>query len=332
MKTKFSIIMLVYNTKEEYLRFALESVFNQDYDNYEVIIIDDGSDKKTKTILNEYSNKSIIKHQENKGMTASRIEGLKLTTGDYVIFVDSDDYIVPDTLSTYSSIINKYNSDIVMHDFVKFSNNIDNILSQNNFFIEGEVNKDEVIKQLCMLHTNGTCGRAVKKELFYGIENNIDAKLVAVGEDVQQSAYVLMKANSFYYTHKMIYYYRIVQEHREYNNIKRINDCNFLVPVYRIVFLNNNDYINLLPIFKTNAINSIVYNSFRICLWVKDKKERNQLLNELNDLEIVKIVLNIKCKCSLTSSLLFHLLTRRKYFILNIISNIYDLLFGMQKI
>ena len=328
---KFSIIVLVYNTKEEYLRYALSSILNQNYSTFEVIIIDDGSDEKTKQILKDYENSCIIKHQENKRMPISRLEGLKIATGDYVIFVDSDDYINPDTLSIYNDIINRYNVDIVMQDFVKFQGSIDNILKHNDFFSEGLVEKHEVIKQLCMLHTNGTCGRGVKRELFDGMDKELDISLV-VGEDAQQSAYVLLKANTFYCTKEKIYYYRIIDEHREYNDISRINDCNFLTPVYNIVFRNSDNYDDLLPVFKNSAANSIIYSSYRICLWAESKKQRYNLLDKLNELQITQTIKNIDAKLSFPTNFLFNLLTSKKYLLLNMTANLYNIVFGVQRI
>ena len=327
----FSIIVLVYNTKEEYLRYALSSILNQHYSNFEVIIIDDGSNEETKEILKDYEKKCIIKHQENKGMPASRLEGLRLATGDYVIFVDSDDYINPDTLSIYNEIITKYNVDIVMQDFVKFQDNIYNIIKHNDFFTEGLIDKKEVIRQLCMLHANGTCGRGVKRELFNGMAKELDTS-IAVGEDVQQSAYVLLNANSFYYTKEKIYYYRIIDEHREYNDITNLNDCNFLTPVYNIVFKERDDYSDLLPVFKSSAANSIIYNSFRICLWLENKEQKHVLLNKLNTLEITTIIKNIDAKLPFPSNVLFYLLTSKKYALLNLAANLYDLIYGVQRI
>jgi len=328
---KFSIIMLVYNTKEEYLRYAISSVLNQEYDNFELIIVDDGSNKETKDILKDYEKNCIIHHQDNMGMSASRLEGLKLVHGDYVMFVDSDDYINPKTCSIYNDIIQKYGSDIVMQDFVKFTGGIDNILSQNDFFKEGIVEKQEVLRQLCLLHTNGTCGRAVKKQLFEGMAQSIDTSFTAVGEDVQQSTYVLLKANSFYYTKERIYYYRIVLEHRAYYDIKKVNDINFLTPVYKMLF-SDNSHKELLSIFKTSVVNNVIFNAFRVCLWIKDRKQKYSLLDQIKKLEIISIINSIDEKISFVSSFLYFVFNKRLYFALNVLAKIYDLVYGMQKL
>lgn len=329
-KPMFSIIMLVYNTKKEFLEFAISSVLNQTFSNYEYIIIDDGSNDETKKILSKYENKATIIHQQNIGMPASRLVGLKHASGNYVMFVDSDDYINPKTLEIYNSIIDRYNSDVVMQDFTKFEGNINNIIKKNSFFNEGVVSKEEVLKQLCLLHANGTCGRAVKRELFDNMENTIDTSLV-IGEDVQQSTHVLLNANSFYYTAKNIYYYRIVNEHREYNDFTNLNDSNFLTPVYNMLF-KDSTYQYLLPVFKNSAMNSLTYNAFRVCLWSNSIKQRNKLLDDLNRLPITNITKNINKKASFISTMLFNLLTSKNYSLLSIFAKIYDIIYGMQKL
>lgn len=96
----FSIIIPVYNVKQ-YLHDCLNSVLNQRFLNYEVICINDGSTDGSSLILDEYaakySNISII-NQENKGLSAARNAGIRAAKGDYIFFLDSDDWIEPDTL------------------------------------------------------------------------------------------------------------------------------------------------------------------------------------------------------------------------------------------
>lgn len=95
---KFSIIVPVYNV-EEYLDKCLSSIFNNSYKNYEVIIINDGTKDNSEKIidkyLKKYKNITYIK-QTNKGLSIARNEGIKKVTGDYILFIDGDDYIEED--------------------------------------------------------------------------------------------------------------------------------------------------------------------------------------------------------------------------------------------
>lgn len=113
---KVSVIVPVYNA-ENYLARSLDSIVNQVYKNLEIIVIDDASTDNTKQIIKEYAEKdcrivpfySVI----NNGVSASRNIGLKASTGDYIMFVDSDDELTKDAIRRMVDIANKYNSDFV---------------------------------------------------------------------------------------------------------------------------------------------------------------------------------------------------------------------------
>lgn len=95
-----SVIIPVYNV-EKYIRKSIESVINQTYKNLEIIIVDDGSPDNCPTICDEYSQvDSRIKviHQSNQGLSGARNTGISVATGDYLLFVDSDDYLNNNTV------------------------------------------------------------------------------------------------------------------------------------------------------------------------------------------------------------------------------------------
>ena len=102
---KFSVIVPVYNT-EKYLRKCIDSILNQSYDDYEIIIVNDGSTDSSKKIINEYcktfSSKIKGVHKKNGGLSDARNKGVKKACGDYLLFVDSDDYIEKNLLKTLS--------------------------------------------------------------------------------------------------------------------------------------------------------------------------------------------------------------------------------------
>lgn len=94
-ESKISVIVPVYNT-QSYLPRCIESILGQTYQNMEIILVDDGSTDASFRICKEYAEKDsriVIVRQENKGNNAARKEGLKACTGEYVTFVDSDDWI-----------------------------------------------------------------------------------------------------------------------------------------------------------------------------------------------------------------------------------------------
>ncbi len=111
-----SIIIPVYNV-EKYLRECLDSVLAQTYKNLEVILIDDGSPDSCGKICDEYAakdNRIKVIHQTNQGVSAARNVGLDAARGEYIGFVDSDDYIQPDMYEYLYQLISKDNADIAM--------------------------------------------------------------------------------------------------------------------------------------------------------------------------------------------------------------------------
>lgn len=110
-----SIIIPVYNV-EKYLSKCIDSVLAQDFEDWELLLINDGSTDNSGNICDEYAIKdSRIKvfHQENKGVSAARNLGIDNAQGEYIIFIDSDDYVT----STYLSDLSKYDSDIIASGF-----------------------------------------------------------------------------------------------------------------------------------------------------------------------------------------------------------------------
>lgn len=100
MSKKFSVIVTIYNTKD-YLERCIDSVLSQAYDNFELILVDDGSKDGCADICDRYANKDgriRVIHKENGGISGARNSGLDIMSGDYVCFIDSDDYVEKELL------------------------------------------------------------------------------------------------------------------------------------------------------------------------------------------------------------------------------------------
>lgn len=118
---KVSIIIPVYNVKE-YVEKCIESVLNQTYKNIEVIIINDGSTDGCEKIVNKYAQKDKrikVINKENGGLASARNIGLKLVTGNYVMFVDSDDWIAENTIEKLYKELKKEKYDIIEFGYTK---------------------------------------------------------------------------------------------------------------------------------------------------------------------------------------------------------------------
>ena len=329
--TSFTFIMPVYNTKEEYLRFALDSIFNQNYDNYEVIIVDDGSNENTKIFLNNYEDKVSIIHQKNTGMCKARINAFKYIKNDYVIFMDSDDYLKEGSLKLLDNLIKKYSTDIVLYDFARFKNNdVINYYSKQQFMSEGIKTREEILTQLCSFHLNSICSKIIKKDLLEGLEDNINID-IRNGDDLQQSTYLLLKAKSYYYTEEIIQLYRVLDEQRTYYNINNITrDINWLVrPLEMLKDAKiDNKYINM---FYTSSVNNIIFNAFRICLLAQNKKERDALLIKLKNTEAFKLIINKADNLPIHLNILQKIISTNNYNLVSFCAKLYDIVFKMQR-
>ena len=123
MAKEVSIIVPVYNV-EKYLRTCLDSILHQTFQDFELILVDDGSTDLSGHICEEYAAKHdciIVQHKKNAGPNAARIDGIKLAEGKFITFIDSDDWIEPKHIELLVNSLKEKNADIVQCDY--FINN-----------------------------------------------------------------------------------------------------------------------------------------------------------------------------------------------------------------
>ena len=241
---KVSVIVPVYNV-EDYLIECLTSIINQTLKEIEIICIDDCGTDNSINILKEYAKKDdrikIISHKENKGLGPARNTGIKESKGEYISFIDSDDYISRDYLENLYNTIIKYDTDIVSTINIKrvvgeaislYSININKYLSifqkifKKNHF-EGISNaniKDE--KENTKNYPFVVAWNKLYKRSFL-LDNDLffmDIKKGSEDEDFYQR--LLLNSPSISYNHKSIYYYR----ERNYSlTEKYCSDPNFII-------------------------------------------------------------------------------------------------------
>lgn len=120
-----SIIVPVYNV-EKYIKRTIESIQNQDYKNIEIIVVDDGSPDNSAYIINSLAQKDTrikVIHKENGGVSSARNRGLEVATGEYITFVDGDDWIEKDYVSYFFMLLQKYHCDLAMNRYNYSKNN-----------------------------------------------------------------------------------------------------------------------------------------------------------------------------------------------------------------
>lgn len=198
-----SVIVPVYKV-EEYLRECVDSILAQTYTNLEIILVDDGSPDNCGKICDEYAKKdSRIKviHQQNGGLSAARNTGLDIATGDYIGFVDSDDYIELNMFEELHNSIKEYNSDMSVCGVKKFE-----LDSRSFFYGKKCVSKNTFMMELLKeTIASYSWNKLYKKELFVGIRFPVGELF----EDIKIMHFIGEKTNRVSFTDKTHYNYRI---------------------------------------------------------------------------------------------------------------------------
>lgn len=216
--SQISVVIPVYNVKE-YLRQCIESVLSQSFRDFDIILVDDGSTDGSESLCDDYSeqysNVTTI-HQENSGPAASRKAGVLKANGDYIVFIDSDDYIDSDYLEFLMDVVQKSKADVVTCEYESFYPN-----GKREY--RDKVKKDyiDILSfEECIYQIHGSrvllCGpvcKLIKKGLFAGINWYED---VMIGEDYSMCLELFSKVNKIRVTNRVLYHRRMSG-----NNISR---------------------------------------------------------------------------------------------------------------
>lgn len=208
---KISVIVPVYNV-EKYLSICIESVLNQSFKNFELILINDGSSDKSGIICDKYSLKDkriSVVHKENEGVSAARNYGLKICRGEYVIFIDSDDFIDSDTLEVSYNMAKHNNIDTVIFGIESFDDSDRKELITYNQLKDTKIysSKDAIKKFLNYEIRGYSCNRLVKRTVL--IENNIlYPEGIRFGEDICPTLKIISNSNKVMLFNKPMYHYR----------------------------------------------------------------------------------------------------------------------------
>ncbi|MDU6115961.1 MAG: glycosyltransferase family 2 protein [Paeniclostridium sordellii] len=204
---KISIIIPIFNSKSTIKR-CLDSVISQTYYNWEIIAIDDGSTDSSYMIICEYMKKdSRIKvfTQENKGPGLARNKGIEHATGEYIVFLDSDDYIDKSYFKELKKCIDEKKSDVIFIDVVQETCNGKVLKYDLMSKYKGKGKKVIIRHQMTGKLPWGGCRKAVKASLIK--ENNILYSPDEVGEEAIFSYRVLDKAKNIDFIEQPYYHY-----------------------------------------------------------------------------------------------------------------------------
>lgn len=210
---KFSVVITLYNN-EQFIAECIESIINQSYEPYEIIIINDGSTDGSQAIASSYVLKypELVRlyNQKNQGAFVSRTKGLKLIQGDYFLFVDSDDYLRRDALWILHEKICKTDADLIIFNLSRSErfdvgmNDYSSWISEENFSLE------EYRRSLCRESIfNSMCIKCTRRLCIEGQSMDSIGDGLITGEDKIHSLLVADYVNTVVLISDSLYFYRL---------------------------------------------------------------------------------------------------------------------------
>ena len=233
---EISVIVPIYNT-EKYLAKCVDSILDQSFTDFELILVDDGSEDKSPQICDEFSKKDPrikVLHKLNGGISEARNFGIDNSTGKYLSFVDSDDWIEKDFLSTLYSLIIENNADISIVNFKKMFEDGNSAFIDIN---EGVFSKLNILRNIygdAANYYNIACNKLYNRKLF----ENIRFPVGKVFEDGYLIYKILYSANKVACSNALLYVY-LQREGSIINNTFSLNRMHeYYVYLERRAFFN----------------------------------------------------------------------------------------------
>ena len=223
----FSIIVPIYNV-ERYLEQCIESVIAQDYQNYELILVDDGSPDNSIDICIKYAKKYkniIVIHKTNGGLSDARNAGIKVAQGEYIMFLDSDDYWEGKTaLSEIKNIITNSSPDLIIYDMAYLYNKEIEYYISSKDDLTGNYLKDFIFLTQRNIYRPTACNKIIKRAIL--IENHLLFKFGISHEDLEWSFKLAQCINTYSIYNKAFYIYRTKRKGSitEFVNVKNTED------------------------------------------------------------------------------------------------------------
>lgn len=327
MKPNISIIIPVYNA-EAYIHKCVESILNQSYKSFEIILINDGSTDNSGSICDEYAkkdNRIIVQHKVNGGVSSARNKGIDMASGEYILFVDSDDWIEPNALEILLTHINMNNSDVIIFSLVTdlFSN--DKLIKSytKGFYKKHEISVQELRSNfLYYLNSSGLHpswmylfkGNIITNERLY-FNNNL-----VLYEDFDFNLRYLKYCNKISFIPEVLYHYNVnasinqLEKRNKFNIVSDINTvCRSLFDFLKYTGNNNSvskqTYAYVLPMYNLCLRKIVIHRR------ETSYKEKFNILSQLRNDKIFRELID-KYAITLRFYRLLNNLVNRQFYLL----------------
>lgn len=293
MEALISVIIPVYNIESSLPR-CIDSVLNQTYSNLEIILVDDGSTDSSGEICDNYAkkdNRIIVIHKENGGISTARNAGLERVTGEYIMLLDSDDFIPIYAIEKMYTRIMADDSDMVMGKHVDWYEDGKEDGAFCEWFNDGIIAKDEVFKKMGTdnYYPVSVWGKLYKKCMFDGIE----FPSLRCGEDLWVFCSIIKKCEKISILDEKIYYYYQRSDSVTHKKSEKIKYDELVASLYAANFLYNNSYkSSAIYWYQRSIFKAIHYEDKKSALKIFEqyfnKSERKEILRKCRWITKVK--------------------------------------------
>jgi len=210
MNSLISVIVPIYNV-EPYLSRCVDSILDQTYTNLEIILVNDGSPDNCGKICNEYAladPRIKVIHKENGGLSDARNVALDEMNGEYVTFIDSDDFVEPNYVEILYNLARKYNVQLSISNFLHYYEEKGAEKANPQRIENSTLSSEKAVETMFYQDKFETSawGKLYKKELF---GNDIRYPKGLLYEDLPTTYKLILRAKEIAYTNQHTYYYRI---------------------------------------------------------------------------------------------------------------------------
>lgn len=207
--SKFSIVVPVYKT-EEYLDCCVESVLCQTFTDFELILVDDGSPDNCPAICDAWAEQDArikVVHQENGGLSAARNAGIRCAQGDYVMFLDSDDWWADDSvLERVAQALERTGAEVLSFNYRKeYNSRLDPMYFPENL-PDSKTSEDIGSMTANGSWVTGACNKAVRRSLL--VENDLYFRTSITSEDIDWTLRLALAGERFAYANICVFIYR----------------------------------------------------------------------------------------------------------------------------
>lgn len=213
----FSVLIPLYNA-EKYIAECIDSVLSQDFDDYEIVIVDDGSSDGGSAIADQYQEEhsQIIRviHKENTGVLLTRRRLLQEAKGDYILWIDSDDVIKPDLMKDLYCEIQRHHPDMLIYNYEYYddaSQVFRSLFVPDGTVIEGEDKHPILIKMLLGRDLNELWSKCIRREIIDVDADYSDYQHVKEGDDLFCLLPIFDSTNKIEYLDRAYYRYRVIR-------------------------------------------------------------------------------------------------------------------------